>query len=1469
MTRFRKLTALWAAILLLCTAMPVEAVEQRASQEYTDEQGIVYRIENGEATLVRGLEARGAIELPAEVQGCPLTTIGESAFYEQYATETDALVTDISIPATVVRIESAGLRCANLRTITFRDAQSSDGKQKLSQKTAKEPGIGSYAFCETQIESIAIPGRFRVLGSRIFDRCEKLTNVTLEEGIEVIEEQQYTMQNVREIVFPDSVTSWGSPQLLTFTGTGFESVTLPPSMKVVPELLFLGCEKLKTVIWPSDLAKVGQGAFAETAIAEVKLPDSVKEIGDRAFAEAKVSDICWPASLETIGQGAFADNSFSHIDIPEGVKEIGSYAFSGSHAQEVSVPASVEVFGGLVFGDAWQDTPLKKVNYAGTAAQWRDLSNRDPYYSGVTVVCSDETLAADWRGQSESDWLHWQTSRAAECGWYNSISAVCRQGSLDLTLTAEAPQGGPRAKVWDFSPEQNTMSELQTVHLEEGEKVIWNPWIENMEEMGEITLKLTGTHTTKDGQKSDIAHEWMDLWTTPKSSPIEVSLSNSRPQAGEQVSVHVRVKAGAVEYGQLFSRHAVTEPGKNGVLLLDPVDNAWPMDTFLQKDNVLFNYVGEQEWDGTLIVWGDPGDEITLGYDGWYVYPDKSSCPIHVPEVAKLTIAATDPMEGTDQNDGTNGLIIRGPDKGTVHDRMDFRPFVGKNHTFTDVSWSVSPAGILIGHLDTRPTDDWMYYSPQSAGEFVFSVRGTLDGKEVTAAKQVRITDPETENIAANLVLEGPDTEKPGEPVTYTLRGAPGDAWITWYLDSSGTPFEDGHHLTEVTFTPAADGLHTVSVQCQWDGRSQAVSKHLLVTDQTEPLEAAIDGPDTAVPGDFVVLTVSSNQPRQGEQITWKANPPSALLELSDEDHAARFLIPDADVLEVEATVVTVAGQSVTAPHKILIDRSSKAPLSLELNGPRTAKVGAAVTVRALPNTADRLDGINWKIEPACAYTLSEDKLSLTFIPDHTGSFEIAVNATHGEEEPARALHIVNVTEEQGSPPEETKPTVVLRGPERVRQGEAFSLIAAITPQTAGAKVLWSINPGTEPYVISEDGKQVTITPQSGQNITVYAFVTIEGEDGELGLATNIEVIPSEAEASGAPSDITASPAASLPPGETKPSEPEQSREPQPSAEPTAAESGTPVISAAPTQPSTSAEPTSVESQMRPSASATARPTESAVAAEPTSVESQARPSATATARPTESAAAAEPTSVESQAQPSASATARPTESGASAAPTPVGSQVRPSASASVRPVMPAPAFTPSWPVQVPAITPNGSSGSGNAGAAASLGPSVEASASSAPSAGLSDMLSPDSAGNLSVSGQGEDRYLLGLTAAHEPLRANELTSTVNVPEGCVLRLTSADGRDLEEDGRIATGLILSLVHPEKGVLDQAVVVVRGDVLGTGRLDIAQLVGVAQAIKGERELEGPYLQAAKWTDGSRVTIADLVRQAQALRTAES
>lgn len=98
------------------------------------------------------------------------------------------------------------------------------------------------------------------------------------------------------------------------------------------------------------------------------------------------------------------------------------------------------------------------------------------------------------------------------------------------------------------------------------------------------------------------------------------------------------------------------------------------------------------------------------------------------------------------------------------------------------------------------------------------------------------------------------------------------------------------------------------------------------------------------------------------------------------------------------------------------------------------------------------------------------------------------------------------------------------------------------------------------------------------------------------------------------------------------------------------------------------------------------------------------------------------------------------------------------------------------------------------------------------------------------------------------------------------LRITAPNGRDTYPDDPVATGMVLLLLHPQNGVTDEVHVIVKGDVLGTGRLDISQLVRMARAIKGEEPLEGPYLEAGKWTGNDHLSIADLVQQARLLQS---
>lgn len=84
----------------------------------------------------------------------------------------------------------------------------------------------------------------------------------------------------------------------------------------------------------------------------------------------------------------------------------------------------------------------------------------------------------------------------------------------------------------------------------------------------------------------------------------------------------------------------------------------------------------------------------------------------------------------------------------------------------------------------------------------------------------------------------------------------------------------------------------------------------------------------------------------------------------------------------------------------------------------------------------------------------------------------------------------------------------------------------------------------------------------------------------------------------------------------------------------------------------------------------------------------------------------------------------------------------------------------------------------------------------------------------------------------------------------------------------IATGehVSVTLVEDTRGVrLFQ--VIIRGDVLGTGQLTIAQLARLAAALNGSRPLEGLYAQAGDINGSGHIDIADLTQLASWLRSA--
>lgn len=130
----------------------------------------------------RGCKRLESIELPES-----LTTIVASAFQECVALK------EITIPKNVVTIGEQAFYLCRLEHISF----SEDSRLET---------IGRAAFSGENITELTLPSSVRVLEMLSFASCDLLTKVTLNDGLQEIDNWAFCESGVREIVIPASVT---------------------------------------------------------------------------------------------------------------------------------------------------------------------------------------------------------------------------------------------------------------------------------------------------------------------------------------------------------------------------------------------------------------------------------------------------------------------------------------------------------------------------------------------------------------------------------------------------------------------------------------------------------------------------------------------------------------------------------------------------------------------------------------------------------------------------------------------------------------------------------------------------------------------------------------------------------------------------------------------------------------------------------------------------------------------------------------------------------------------------------------------------------------------------------------------------------------------------------------------------------------------------------------------------------------
>lgn len=136
----------------------------------------------------------------------------------------------------------------------------------------------------------------------------------------------------------------------------------------------IATQKLKTIELPESLEYITHGAFSRIPVDSIKLPGSLKSIGDAAFQDGclrsvdlsetvirkipshtfagcrNLEEVVLPDTIEAVGGNAFYDTEkLQEINLSEGLKEIGEYAFYRSGLRILDVPDSVEKIGNYAF----------------------------------------------------------------------------------------------------------------------------------------------------------------------------------------------------------------------------------------------------------------------------------------------------------------------------------------------------------------------------------------------------------------------------------------------------------------------------------------------------------------------------------------------------------------------------------------------------------------------------------------------------------------------------------------------------------------------------------------------------------------------------------------------------------------------------------------------------------------------------------------------------------------------------------------------------------------------------------------------------------------------------------------------------------------------------------------------------------------------------------------------------------------
>lgn len=261
----------------------------------------------------------------------------------------------------ITGLSESGIEKRKGNKILILPDKNADG-QYITELADTSNSFGLFASAVDKFNSVELPARIERIGNRAF----------VENGLS------------GSVKFPATLKEIG---LAAFQNNSLDSVILPDSLTVLGGGAFATNPKLTKIVLSKGLTEIANGAFgcsdAENwmeGLTELVIPEGITKIGNNAFAGNNIKDIKIPSTVKEIGEYAFSTKNYLKdectVELSEGLTTIKTMAFRNKVIKEVELPTSVTSLDKDAFRKEYSDdTEAVTTTVYVSKDQYRDKQN--------------------------------------------------------------------------------------------------------------------------------------------------------------------------------------------------------------------------------------------------------------------------------------------------------------------------------------------------------------------------------------------------------------------------------------------------------------------------------------------------------------------------------------------------------------------------------------------------------------------------------------------------------------------------------------------------------------------------------------------------------------------------------------------------------------------------------------------------------------------------------------------------------------------------------------------------------------------------------------------------------------------------------------------------------------------------------------------------------------------------------------